>query len=84
MNASLARRAEEVLKRAQARRLTLVPVESCTAGHGSLKQTDSRRSRFVETFLVGTHPIDSVLERGSGGDRPGALRSAENRWQTPP
>jgi nicotinamide mononucleotide (NMN) deamidase PncC len=37
MNASLARRADEVLKQAKACRLTLATVESCTAGSLGLR-----------------------------------------------
>ena len=51
MNASLARRAEEVLKQAKARRLTLVTVESCTAGSLGLVLADAPGA--TETFHGG-------------------------------
>ena len=41
MKPSLARRAEEVLKEAKARRLTLATVESCTAGSLGLLLADA-------------------------------------------
>jgi nicotinamide-nucleotide amidase len=51
MNASLARRAEEILKEAKARRLTLVTVESCTAGSLGLLLADAPGA--TETFHGG-------------------------------
>ena len=53
MKLSLARRAEEVLKRAKARRLTLATVESCTAG--SLGLHDRRNTARAATTVDRSH-----------------------------
>ena len=56
MKPSLARRAEEVLKRAKARRLTLATVESCTAGSLGLLLADApgATDSFHGGFIVYT------------------------------